>query len=88
MAFLGSVALLVTTVTGLGGLAGFLIPLAVLIAAIGFSFPNAPAVALSRHGATAGTAAALLGSANSPSAACSLRWSVPSTTAPRSRWRS
>jgi MFS transporter, DHA1 family, multidrug resistance protein len=62
-AFLGSVALVVTTMTGFGGLAGFLVPLSVLIAAIGFSFPNAPAVALSRHGATAGTAAALLGSA-------------------------
>lgn len=63
VAFLGSVVLVMTTMTGWGGLAGFLIPLGVLIAAIGLSFPNAPAVALSRHGATAGTAAALLGSA-------------------------
>lgn len=61
--FLASVALVITTVTGFGGLLGFLIPLTVLISAIGFSFPNAPAVALSRHGKTAGTAAAMLGSA-------------------------
>jgi DHA1 family bicyclomycin/chloramphenicol resistance-like MFS transporter len=35
----------------------------VVLAAIGMSFPNAPAVALSRHGESAGTAAALLGAA-------------------------
>ena len=64
VAFVGSVALVVTSLTGFGGLAGFMIPLAVIISAVGFSFPNAPAVALSRHGRTAGTAAALLGSAN------------------------
>ncbi len=63
VAFAGSLALLATALTGFGGLLGFMAPLWILISAIGFSFPNAPAVALSRHGRTAGTAAALLGSA-------------------------
>ena len=63
VAFAGSLALLATALTGFGGLLGFMVPLWILISAIGFSFPNAPAVALSRHGRTAGTAAALLGSA-------------------------
>ena len=40
-----------------------LVPLFVTVAVCGFSFPNAPALALSRHGEAAGTAAALLGSA-------------------------
>ncbi len=40
-----------------------LVPLFVTVAICGFSFPNAPALALSRHGEAAGTAAALLGSA-------------------------
>ncbi len=62
-AFAASLALLATALTGFGGLLGFMVPLWILISAIGFSFPNAPAVALSRHGRTAGTAAALLGSA-------------------------
>jgi DHA1 family bicyclomycin/chloramphenicol resistance-like MFS transporter len=38
-------------------------PLWFIIAACGFSFPNTPALALTRHGEAAGTAAALLGSA-------------------------
>ena len=38
-------------------------PLWFVIAACGFSFPNTPALALTRHGEAAGTAAALLGSA-------------------------
>jgi DHA1 family bicyclomycin/chloramphenicol resistance-like MFS transporter len=33
----------------------------VVLAAAGLAFPNAPALALSRHGEVAGTAAALLG---------------------------
>lgn len=47
----------------LGGLAMVVGPLWFIIAACGFSFPNTPALALSRHGEAAGTAAALLGSA-------------------------
>jgi MFS transporter, DHA1 family, multidrug resistance protein len=44
-----------------GGLVGFVVPLFVLLGSIGFVLPNAPALALSRHGEAAGTAAALLG---------------------------
>jgi DHA1 family bicyclomycin/chloramphenicol resistance-like MFS transporter len=53
--------MLLFAATGLGGLIGVLIPLWVVLAAAGLTFPNAPALALSRHGETAGTAAALLG---------------------------
>jgi DHA1 family bicyclomycin/chloramphenicol resistance-like MFS transporter len=55
------VVLLVLAATGIGGLAGVLVPLWVVLAAAGLAFPNAPALALSRHGEAAGTAAALLG---------------------------
>jgi DHA1 family bicyclomycin/chloramphenicol resistance-like MFS transporter len=53
--------MLLFAATGFGGLIGVLIPLWVVLAAAGLTFPNAPALALSRHGETAGTAAALLG---------------------------
>jgi len=56
-----SLFLLLFAATGFGGLAGVLIPLWLVLAAAGLTFPNAPALALSRHGETAGTAAALLG---------------------------
>lgn len=49
--------------SGFGGLAGFLVPLWMLLGSVGFVLPNAPALALSRHGEAAGTAAALLGAA-------------------------
>ncbi len=58
-----SVALLVTSLTGFGGLLGFMVPLFFIVSAAGLSFPNAPAIALNRHGEAAGSAAALLGSA-------------------------
>jgi DHA1 family bicyclomycin/chloramphenicol resistance-like MFS transporter len=45
----------------LDGLLGVLIALWLVLFAVGLALPNAPAVALSRHGETAGTAAALLG---------------------------
>ena len=61
IAVTGAGALLVTTTTGFGGLAGFLLPLAVIVSAAGLSMPNAPAIALSRHGEMAGAAAAVLG---------------------------
>jgi DHA1 family bicyclomycin/chloramphenicol resistance-like MFS transporter len=51
------------TSTGALGLAGVLAPLAVIIASCGFAFPNTPALALTRHGEAAGTAAAMLGAA-------------------------
>jgi MFS transporter, DHA1 family, multidrug resistance protein len=63
IALSGGVALLVTNLTGFGGLAGFLVPIAVILSAAGLTVPNAPAIALSRHGEVAGTAAALLGAA-------------------------
>lgn len=47
----------------LGGLAGFVVPVWVVLAAMGLVIPNAPAVALTRHPDAAGTAAALLGAA-------------------------
>jgi DHA1 family bicyclomycin/chloramphenicol resistance-like MFS transporter len=53
--------LLILAVTEVGGLAGILIPLWLVLAMVGLVMPNAPALALSRHGETAGTAAALLG---------------------------
>jgi DHA1 family bicyclomycin/chloramphenicol resistance-like MFS transporter len=53
--------LLLCAATGFGGIAGLLVPLWSVLAAAGLAFPNAPALALSRHGETAGTAAALLG---------------------------
>ncbi|QUH03248.1 multidrug effflux MFS transporter [Saccharopolyspora erythraea] len=55
------VVLVAVTTTGTGGLLGFVVPLWFLLGAFGFVLPNAPALALSRHGETAGTAAALLG---------------------------
>jgi DHA1 family bicyclomycin/chloramphenicol resistance-like MFS transporter len=62
-AVLAAVVLLLTTGTGALGLAGVLAPLAVIIASCGFAFPNTPALALTRHGEAAGTAAAMLGAA-------------------------
>lgn len=62
--FGGSVAaalLVAAAATGLGGLAGLLIPLWLALASAGLVLPNAPALAMSRHGEAAGTAAALLG---------------------------
>ncbi|WP_308259017.1 multidrug effflux MFS transporter [Pseudonocardia sp. H11422] len=47
--------------TGTGGLVGLLVPLWSVLFAGGLALPNAPALALSRHGEAAGTAAALLG---------------------------
>jgi MFS transporter, DHA1 family, multidrug resistance protein len=55
--------LVVLGATGVGGLPGYMLSLWVLLAAVGFVLPNAPALALSRHGEAAGTASALLGAA-------------------------
>jgi len=51
------------SLTHVGGLAGFVVPVWAVLAAMGLGLPNAPAVALSRHPDAAGTAAALLGAA-------------------------
>ncbi|MGY2080840.1 multidrug effflux MFS transporter [Modestobacter sp. SYSU DS0657] len=53
--------LLLLAATGFGGLFGVAVPLWAVLAACGLALPNAPALALSRHGEAAGTAAALLG---------------------------
>lgn len=63
VAFTFALVLLAVTLTSTGGLIGLMIPLWFVIAMAGLSFPNAPAIALNRHGESAGTAAALLGSA-------------------------
>ena len=47
--------------TGFGGLLGLLVPLWLVLGCVGVALPVSPALALSRHGATAGSAAALLG---------------------------
>jgi DHA1 family bicyclomycin/chloramphenicol resistance-like MFS transporter len=52
---------IVVAALDLGGLIGFVIALWVMLGAVGFVLPNAPALALSRHGEAAGTAAAMLG---------------------------
>ncbi|MFF3867631.1 multidrug effflux MFS transporter [Micromonospora sp. NPDC001898] len=54
-------AMLAFAATGLGGLPSLLASLWVVLAAAGLAMPNAPALALSRHGEAAGTASALLG---------------------------
>jgi DHA1 family bicyclomycin/chloramphenicol resistance-like MFS transporter len=56
-----AVLLFAVASSGAGGLFGVLLPLWLVLLCVGFGLPNAPAVALSRHGETAGTAAALLG---------------------------
>ena len=53
--------LVVVAATGFGGLVGLLVPLWLFLGTVGLVLPNAPALALSRHGEAAGTAAALLG---------------------------
>ncbi len=57
----GVVLLVLTTATGFGGLVGLLVPLWVAMTAAGLIMPNAGAMALSRHGEAAGTAAAIAG---------------------------
>ncbi len=56
-----SVALVLTGSTGLGGLAGVLVPLMILLGSAGLAMPNTPSLALNRHGEAAGTASAMLG---------------------------
>ena len=53
--------LLVLAATGTGGLLAVALPLWVVLFSAGLALPNAPALALSRHGESAGSAAALLG---------------------------
>ena len=53
--------LLASAATGVGGLTMILVPLWFLLLSCGLTLPNTPALALTRHGEAAGTAAALLG---------------------------
>ncbi|MDI1461212.1 multidrug effflux MFS transporter [Catellatospora sp. KI3] len=55
------IALLAFAATGIGGLPAILASLWFVLASAGLALPNAPALAMSRHGEAAGTAAALLG---------------------------
>ncbi|MFY0407401.1 Bcr/CflA family drug resistance efflux transporter, partial [Solicola sp. PLA-1-18] len=55
------VALVAVTLSGSGSVVLLMLPLAVVMAAVSLAMPNTPALALSRHGEVAGTAAALLG---------------------------
>ncbi|GAA1545297.1 multidrug effflux MFS transporter [Kribbella lupini] len=61
LAALAGVALLLTATLSVGGLVGILVPVWAALFAASLALPNAPALALSRHGEAAGTAAALLG---------------------------
>jgi DHA1 family bicyclomycin/chloramphenicol resistance-like MFS transporter len=58
---LSGAVLLALALTGTGGLLGVVVPLWAMLFASGLALPNAPALALSRHGEAAGSAAALLG---------------------------
>jgi DHA1 family bicyclomycin/chloramphenicol resistance-like MFS transporter len=60
--FVSGLVLLGVAATGVGGLVGLLIPIWGALGSAGLVLPNAPALALSRHGEKAGAAAALLGS--------------------------
>ncbi|MBN9100633.1 MULTISPECIES: multidrug effflux MFS transporter [unclassified Pseudonocardia] len=53
--------LLTLAATGVGGIVGILVPMWAALFSVGLALPNAPALALARHGDAAGTAAALLG---------------------------
>jgi MFS transporter, DHA1 family, multidrug resistance protein len=53
--------LFLTAATGFGGMFGIAVPVWLVLFFAGLILPNAPAVALTAHGETAGTAASLLG---------------------------
>ncbi|MEL4359059.1 MULTISPECIES: multidrug effflux MFS transporter [unclassified Luteococcus] len=59
----GALVMLALAEFRIGGLVGFLAPMFLVMMGLGIALPNAPAVALHRHGEAAGTAAALLGAA-------------------------
>lgn len=61
LAVVASVVLLTVALAHVGGVVTLLVPLFVVLAGVGFAGPNAPALGLSLHGESAGTAAALLG---------------------------
>jgi DHA1 family bicyclomycin/chloramphenicol resistance-like MFS transporter len=53
--------LLASTVTGVGGFAGVLVPLFAFVSSLGFILPNTTVLAMAPHGSVAGSASALLG---------------------------
>ncbi len=55
------IELLLTVLTGVGGMPGVFLGLFVYVSAQGFVFPNGSAIAMMRHAPIAGTASALLG---------------------------
>lgn len=59
--FGSALLLVITSVTSFGGLFGVLIPIWLTMSFLALTFPNTPAIALSRHGDAAGTAAAFMG---------------------------
>ena len=61
VAALAGLTLLTTTVTGLGGFPGILVPLFVFVSSLGFVLPNTTVLAMAPHGTVAGSASALLG---------------------------
>jgi MFS transporter, DHA1 family, multidrug resistance protein len=63
VAGVASAVFLALALTHTGGVWGFLVPVWTILAAMGLVMPNAPALALSRHPESAGTAAALMGAA-------------------------
>jgi MFS transporter, DHA1 family, multidrug resistance protein len=60
VAFVCASGLLVAGLLG-AGLVAVLVPMGLVVATAGLSLPNTPALALTRHGEAAGTAAAILG---------------------------
>jgi DHA1 family bicyclomycin/chloramphenicol resistance-like MFS transporter len=61
LAVVAGAVLVTLSLMGVGGLVGVLAPLWTVLFATGLVMPNAPTLALARHGEAAGTAAALLG---------------------------
>jgi MFS transporter, DHA1 family, multidrug resistance protein len=61
LATLAGAVLLVLAATGTGGIVGVVAPLWTVLFATGLVMPNAPTLALARHGEAAGTASSLLG---------------------------
>ncbi|WP_188546994.1 Bcr/CflA family efflux MFS transporter [Rhodococcoides trifolii] len=56
-----AVVFVILSATGTGGLAGFAVPVLLILAVMGSVLPNAPAQALAGYGFVAGTASALIG---------------------------
>ncbi|WP_084727274.1 multidrug effflux MFS transporter [Rhodococcoides yunnanense] len=68
-AVVSGVVFVTMAATDTGGLWGFEIPLLFVLACVGLATPNVPALALTRHGESAGSASALLGFAQFAAAA-------------------